>query len=80
MLFTWSVPGLVGTVWFTGQVKVDEKSNEITAIPELLNLLEIAGAIVTIDAMGCQKTIAQTIIDKKADYILTLKGNQGSLH
>ncbi len=63
-----------------GQVKVDEKSNEITAIPELLNLLEMAGAIITIDAMGCQKTIAQTIIDKKADYVLTLKGNQGSLH
>ena len=63
-----------------GQVKVDSKSNEITAIPELLNLLEIAGCIITIDAMGCQKTIAQTIIDKKADYILTLKGNQGSLH
>lgn len=63
-----------------GQVKVDEKSNEITAIPELLNLLEIAGAIITIDAMGCQKTIAQTIIEKKADYVLTLKGNQGSLH
>lgn len=63
-----------------GQLKVDEKSNEITAIPELLNMLEIAGCIITIDAMGCQKTIAKTIIDKQADYILALKGNQGSLH
>ena len=63
-----------------GQVKVEENSNEITAIPALLNLLEIAGCIITIDAIGCQQTIAQTIIDKKADYILSLKGNQGNLH
>jgi predicted transposase YbfD/YdcC len=62
-----------------GQVKVDEKSNEITAIPELLNLLQIHGAIVTIDAMGCQREIARQIIDKKADYIFSLKGNQGTL-
>jgi predicted transposase YbfD/YdcC len=61
-------------------VKVEENSNEITAIPALLNLLEIAGCIITIDAIGCQQSIAQTIIDKKADYILALKGNQGSLH
>jgi predicted transposase YbfD/YdcC len=62
-----------------GQVKVAEKSNEIIAIPKLLNLLAIEGAIVTIDAMGCQRDIAQKIIEKKADYVLALKGNQGSL-
>jgi predicted transposase YbfD/YdcC len=63
-----------------GQVKVSEKSNEISAIPKLLDMLAIEGAIVTIDAMGCQRDIAKTIIDKKADYVLALKGNQGSLH
>src|SRR5271157_1751368 len=62
-----------------GQVKVAEKSNEIVAIPKLLDMLAIEGAIVTIDAMGCQRDIAQKIIDKKADYVLALKGNQGSL-
>src|ERR1700761_4900527 len=62
-----------------GQVKVAEKSNEIIAIPKLLDMLTIEGAIVTIDAMGCQREIAQKIIDKKADYILALKGNQGTL-
>jgi predicted transposase YbfD/YdcC len=62
-----------------GQLKVAEKSNEITAIPELLNLLVLKGCIVTIDAMGCQKNIASKIIDAQADYILALKGNQGNL-
>jgi predicted transposase YbfD/YdcC len=62
-----------------GQVKVAEKSNEIIAIPKLLDMLAIEGAIITIDAMGCQRDIAQKIIDKKADYVLALKGNQGSL-
>jgi predicted transposase YbfD/YdcC len=62
-----------------GQVKVSEKSNEIVAIPRLLDMLSIDGAIVTIDAMGCQRSIAQKIIDKKADYVLALKGNQGTL-
>jgi predicted transposase YbfD/YdcC len=62
-----------------GQVKVGEKSNEIIAIPKLLDMLEIEGAVVTIDAMGCQRDIAKKITDKKADYILALKGNQGSL-
>jgi len=62
-----------------GQVKVAEKSNEITAIPKLLNMLAIEGAIVTIDAMGCQRDISREIIDKKADYVLALKGNQGTL-
>ena len=61
------------------QTKVGEKSNEIVAIPALLDLLSIEGALVTIDAMGCQRAIAQKIIDKKADYILALKGNQGAL-
>jgi predicted transposase YbfD/YdcC len=62
-----------------GQVKVAEKSNEIVAIPKLLNMLAIDGAIVTIDAMGCQRDIAEAILDKRADYVLALKGNQGSL-
>jgi len=62
-----------------GQTKVAEKSNEIIAIPKLLGMLEIEGAIVTIDAMGCQREIAKKIVDNKADYVLALKGNQGSL-
>jgi len=62
-----------------GQVKVAEKSNEITAIPKLLDLLSIEGTVITIDAMGCQREIARKIVDKKADYVLALKGNQGSL-
>ncbi len=62
-----------------GQVKVAEKSNEIIAIPKLLELLAIEGAIITIDAMGCQRDIAQKVLDKKADYVLALKGNQTSL-
>lgn len=63
-----------------GQRKVDEKSNEITAIPQLLGVLALEGCIVTIDAMGCQKTIAKAIIDKQADYVLALKANQGNLY
>lgn len=62
-----------------GQVRVDEKSNEITAIPGLLRMLEIAGCIVTIDAMGCQTEIAAEIIQKQADYVLAVKGNQNHL-
>ncbi len=62
-----------------GQVKVAQKSNEIVAIPKLLDMLAIEGATVTIDAMGCQRDIARKIIDKKADYVLALKGNQGTL-
>jgi predicted transposase YbfD/YdcC len=62
-----------------GQVKVADKSNEIIAIPALLDMLSIEGAVVTIDAMGCQRDISQKVIDKKADYILALKGNQGTL-
>lgn len=63
-----------------GQVKVADKSNEITAIPTLLSRLDIAGTVVTMDAMGCQKKIAKLIVEKKGDYVLSLKGNQGSLH
>jgi predicted transposase YbfD/YdcC len=62
-----------------GQVKVAEKSNEIVAIPALLDMMAIEGAIVSIDAIGCQRHIAQKIADKKADYVLALKGNQGTL-
>jgi predicted transposase YbfD/YdcC len=74
------------SVWATelgltlGQVATDEKSNEITAIPELLRLVDIQGAIITIDAMGTQKAIAGQIVDAKADYVLALKGNQGTLY
>jgi predicted transposase YbfD/YdcC len=63
-----------------GQRKVDEKSNEITAIPQLLELLEIRGCIVTIDALGTQKKIARTILSREADYVLAVKDNQGKLH
>jgi predicted transposase YbfD/YdcC len=63
-----------------GQVAVAEKSNEIVAIPALLDMMTIEGAVVTIDAMGCQRAIAKKIKDKQADYIIALKGNQGSLH
>ena len=62
-----------------GQVKTDEKSNEITAIPQLLRALSIKGCLVTIDAMGCQKAIAKQIIDQGGDYLLALKGNQSKL-
>ena len=63
-----------------GQMKTQEKSNEITAIPELLDWLDIRGAIVTIDAAGCQKTITQKIVKGGEDYLISLKGNQGTLH
>ena len=62
-----------------GQLKVDDKSNEITAIPLLLDTLLIEGSVISIDAMGCQKNIAEKIIEKKADYVFGLKGNQGRL-
>jgi predicted transposase YbfD/YdcC len=63
-----------------GQRKVEDKSNEITAIPKLIQVLELNGCIVTIDAMGCQKEIARLLISKGADYCLCLKGNQGNIH
>jgi len=63
-----------------GQVKTEEKSNEITAIPELLRVLALKGCIVTIDAMGCQREIVKQIVEQGADYVISLKGNQGTLH
>jgi predicted transposase YbfD/YdcC len=63
-----------------GQVVVDEKSNEITAIPKLLEMLDISGCLVTIDAMGCQTEIAKKIVEEKADYVLAVKDNQPNLH
>ena len=63
-----------------GQLKVADKSNEITAVPELLRVLELSGCIVTLDAMGCQKNIAKEIKEADADYVLALKGNQGTAH
>ncbi len=63
-----------------GQRQVGDKSNEITAIPELLDVLDIKGAIVTLDAMGCQRTIATKILERGADYLVTLKANQGKKH
>ena len=74
------------SVWATqrgitlGQVATDDKSNEITAIPQLLDQLDLEGAVVTIDAAGCQKAIAQKIVDGGGDYVLALKGNQRTLH
>jgi len=62
-----------------GQVRVADKSNEIVAIPKLLDLLALEGAVVTIDAIGCQREIARKILEKRADYVLALKGNQGAL-
>jgi len=63
-----------------GQLRVSDKSNEITAVPELLRALELAGCIVTLDAMGCQKQIAREIIEADADYVLALKGNHETVH
>ena len=63
-----------------GQLKVEDKSNEIKAVPELLRSLELAGCIVTLDAMGCQRRIAREIIDADANYVLALKGNQETVH
>lgn len=62
-----------------GQIKTDEKSNEITAIPELLDMINVSGSIITIDAMGCQQDIAKKIVEKGADYVLSLKENQPTL-
>ena len=62
-----------------GQVKTSEKSNEITAIPELLELLTIRGCLITLDAMGCQRDIARKIVEKDGDYLLSVKGNQKRL-
>jgi predicted transposase YbfD/YdcC len=76
LVSAWSVQNRL----LLGQQAVDGKSNEITAIPELLQLLELKGAIVTIDAMGCQKEIAQQIVAAKGDFVLAVKDNQPKLH
>lgn len=79
-------PKVIVSAWTVGsrpvlsQRKVEDKSNEITAVPELLRSLELAGCIVTLDAMGCQKQIAREIIESDADYVLALKGNQSTAH
>ena len=76
LVHAWSVNNRV----LLGQYATDAKSNEITAIPELLKLLDLKGAVVTIDAMGCQKKIVAKIVQKEADYAIALKGNQETLH
>ena len=76
MVSAWSASNRV----VLGQEVTNEKSNEITAIPKLLALLELKSCIVSIDAMGCQRDIAKQIVDQGGDYVLGLKGNQGSLH
>ena len=63
-----------------GEIKTDEKSNEITAVPKLLEMIDVKGSIVTADAMSCQKDISEKITEKKADYVIGLKGNQETLH
>lgn len=78
MVSAWASGNEAGLV--LGQRKVEGNSNEITAIPVLLQLLDLQGCIVTIDARGCQTASAQTIVDQQADYVLALKGNQGRLH
>ena len=77
LLFTWVGAWARSNRLVLGQLKTEDKSNEITAIPELLRMLEIKGCIITIDALGCQKEIAAQIIDQGGDYVLSLKGNQG---
>ncbi len=76
MLHAWSVDQRL----LLGQLAVDEKSNEITAVPKLLELLSLKGCIVTTDALNCQRAIAAKVVEQGADYVLALKGNQGSLH
>ena len=76
LVSAWSVEGGLSL----GQLATEEKSNEITAIPELIEKINVQGAVLTIDAAGCQRNIAQLIIDLKGDYVLALKGNQGNLH
>lgn len=76
LISAWAVKNRV----VLGQMKTADHSNEITAIPKLLEMLDIEGATVTIDAAGCQTKIAEKIIERKADYVLSLKGNQGHIH
>ena len=74
------MPGRAENRLVLGQQKVNAKSNEIIAIPELLKLLAIEGCLVSIDAMGCQTEIARTIIEQRGDYVLALKANQKNLY
>jgi predicted transposase YbfD/YdcC len=76
LVSAWSVEGGMSL----GQLATEEKSNEITAIPELIENINVQGAVVTIDAAGCQKNIAKKIIDARGDFVLALKGNQGNMH
>jgi len=76
MLHAWSV----GQRLLLGQLAVDEKSNEITAVPKLLELLSLKGCIVAADALNCQRAIAARVVEQNADYVLAPMGNQGSLH
>jgi predicted transposase YbfD/YdcC len=78
MVSAWASENGAGLV--LGQIKVDEKSNEIMALPALIKLLDLSGCIVTIDAMGCQTAIAESILSADADYVLALKANQGRLY
>jgi len=73
------VPGLQTNRLVLGQLSVEDKSNEIVAVPKLLEMLELSGSVVTIDAMGCQKKIAKKVIEKKSDYVFCLKDNQQNL-
>ena len=77
---TWSAPGGASNAWCSARLPPDEKSNEITAVPKLLAMLSLTGTIVTVDALNCQRTIAQQIVDQGGDYALALKGNQATLH
>lgn len=76
MLNAWSV----GNRLVLGQLAVEEKSNEITAMPQLMDILDLKGCVVTADALNCQKTVAAKAVEKKADYVLALKGNQKTMH
>ena len=77
---TWSMPGPQSKGWVLGQLAVGGKSNEITAVPKLLEMLTLPGMVVTADAMHCQRQLSQQIVEQGADYVLALKGNQESLH
>jgi len=76
MLNAWSVENRL----VLGQLAVEEKSNEITAVPQLMDMLELQGCVVTADALNCQKTVAQKAVEKKADYVLAVKGNHPVMH
>ncbi len=76
MLNAWSVENRL----VLGQLAVEEKSNEITAVPQLMDLLDLQGCVVTADALNCQKAVAQKAVEKKADYVLAVKGNHPAMH